>query len=145
MDDINGRIDQLLNQLSQEGLLNDQFQQLMQLQDDANPNFVKEVIELYFQDSAAKLDRLSAKLAESTPDYSEVDALVHQFKGSSASFGAQTITQHCVQLREVCHQQNQQACQSLLEHIRKDFVILKDKLEIFMQLEQQKKQAHHTA
>lgn len=41
MDDINGRIDQLLNQLSQEGLLNDQFQQLMQLQDDANPNFVK--------------------------------------------------------------------------------------------------------
>lgn len=41
MDDINAKIDQLLTQLSQEGLLNDQFQQLMQLQDDANPNFVK--------------------------------------------------------------------------------------------------------
>lgn len=41
MDDINGKIDQLLHQLSQEGLLNDQFQQLMQLQDDANPDFVK--------------------------------------------------------------------------------------------------------
>ena len=41
MDDINLKIDQLLNQLSQEGLLNDQFQQLLQLQDDANPNFVK--------------------------------------------------------------------------------------------------------
>ena len=59
---------------------------------------VQEVIELYFQDSAAKVDRLSAKLAEPSPDYSEVDALVHQFKGSSASFGAQTITQHCVQV-----------------------------------------------
>lgn len=45
-----------------------------------------------------------------------------------------------VQLREVCHQQNQQACQALLEHIRQNFVILKGKLEIFMQLEQQKKQ-----
>ena len=60
---------------------------------------MQEVIELYFQDSAAKLDRLSAKLAGSRPDYSEVDALVHQFKGSSASFGAQTITQHCVQVQ----------------------------------------------
>lgn len=61
-------------------------------------SFLQEVVELYFQDSAAKLDRLSAKLAEAPPDYSEVDALVHQFKGSSASFGAQTITQHCVQV-----------------------------------------------
>lgn len=41
MDGINGKIDHLLSQLSKEGLLNDQFQQLMQLQDEANPNFVK--------------------------------------------------------------------------------------------------------
>lgn len=59
---------------------------------------MQEVVELYFQDSAVKLERLSARLSESPPDYPEVDALVHQFKGSSASFGAQTITQHCVQV-----------------------------------------------
>ena len=41
MGDVDRRIDQLLNQLTHEGLLNDQFQQLMQLQDEANPNFVK--------------------------------------------------------------------------------------------------------
>lgn len=67
---------------------------------------MQEVIELYFQDSAAKLDRLSAKLADSKPNYSEVDALVHQFKGSSASFGAQTITHHCVQVRATCLHDN---------------------------------------
>ena len=55
-------------------------------------------MELYFQDSAAKLDKLAARLAESPPDYADVDALVHQFKGSSASFGAQTIAQLCVQV-----------------------------------------------
>lgn len=139
MAEVDGKIESLLHQLSQEGLLNEQFQQLMQLQDESNPNFVKvcdqmppccalpglerhdgsflaaeggsrnglgltgsltlqEVVELYFQDSAVKLERLSARLAETPPDYSEVDALVHQFKGSSASFGAQTITQHCVQV-----------------------------------------------
>lgn len=41
MVDVDGKIESLLHQLSQEGLLNDQFQQLMQLQDDSNPNFVK--------------------------------------------------------------------------------------------------------
>ena len=61
----------------------------------------QEVVELYFQDSAAKLDKLAARLAESPPDYADVDALVHQFKGSSASFGAQTVAQLCVQ---VCDQ-----------------------------------------
>ncbi len=47
-----------------------------------------------------------------------------------------------MQLREVCHQKNQQACQALLEHIRENFDVLKGKLEIFLQLEQQKKQTH---
>jgi hypothetical protein len=41
MVDVDGKIESLLHQLSQEGLLNDQFQQLMQLQDESNPNFVK--------------------------------------------------------------------------------------------------------
>lgn len=45
-----------------------------------------------------------------------------------------------MQLREVCHRQDQNACQALLEQIRQNFLDLKSKLEEFMQLEQQKKQ-----
>ena len=41
MDEINSKIERLLYQLAQEGLLDDQFQQLMQLQDESNPDFVK--------------------------------------------------------------------------------------------------------
>ena len=41
MDEVNGKIEHLLYQLSQDRLLNDQFQQLMQLQDESNPDFVK--------------------------------------------------------------------------------------------------------
>jgi len=48
---------------------------------------VAEVVELYFEDSAGKVDKLEAKLAAPAPDFNEVDQLVHQFKGSSASFG----------------------------------------------------------
>ncbi len=69
----------------------------MYMQDDSNPDFVAEVVELYFEDSAGKLEKLDAKLAAPVPDFNEVDQLVHQFKGSSASFGAQGLASLCVQ------------------------------------------------
>ena len=58
-----------------------------------------EVVELYFEDSAGKVDKLEQKLSAPVPDFNEVDQLVHQFKGSSASFGAQAIAALCVQAR----------------------------------------------
>ena len=70
---------------------------LTNMQDDSNPDFVAEVVELYFEDSAGKLEKLDAKLAAPVPDFNEVDQLVHQFKGSSASFGAQGLASLCVQ------------------------------------------------
>ena len=92
------RLERLLAQLSSEGLLDDQFTQLLQLQDDSNPQFIEEVISLYFEDSASKLEKLAAKLSVQQPDYEEVDQIVHQLKGSSASFGASAVAQLCVQV-----------------------------------------------
>lgn len=57
-----------------------------------------EVVELYFEDSAGKLDKLEGKLAAPAPDFNDIDQLVHQFKGSSASFGAQKLAALCVQV-----------------------------------------------
>ena len=57
-----------------------------------------EVVELYFEDSAGKLDKLEGKLAAPSPDFNDIDQLVHQFKGSSASFGAQKLAALCVQV-----------------------------------------------
>lgn len=45
------QIENLLNLLQQEGVLDEQFQQLMLLQDESNPDFVAEVIMLYFEAS----------------------------------------------------------------------------------------------
>lgn len=137
---INASIEQLLSQLNQEGLLDEQFSQLQQLQDANNPDFVQEVVELYFEDSAAKLEKLSSKLEGPVPDYNTIDQLVHQFKGSSASFGAQEIAQSCAKFRELCQQQDRNGCQLLLQHISSSFQALKSRLDIFLQLECQRKQ-----
>ena len=64
-------------------------------------------MELYFEDSASKIEKLAARLSEPLVDFNEMDQIVHQFKGSSASFGARTMAAVCVQLRDACHQQNQ--------------------------------------
>jgi len=136
------QLDSLLNQLLAEGLLDEQFSQLMQLQDDSNPHFVAEVVELYFEDSGSKLEKLDAQLSsQGPPDFNAVDQLVHQFKGSSASFGAQQIAQLCVHLREACQRQDRQACQQLLTQVKQQFEVLHQKLNTFMQLENQQKLA----
>jgi len=137
---IDASIEELLLQLGQEGLLDDQFSQLRQLQDESNPDFVQEVVELYFEDSATKLEKLNSKLQDTTPDYNAIDQLVHQFKGSSASFGAQAIAQACGKFRELCQQQNRAGCQTLLQQITLSFHALKSRLDTFMHLEKQRKQ-----
>ncbi|GFR39674.1 hypothetical protein Agub_g145 [Astrephomene gubernaculifera] len=137
---VNQAIDSLLQQLENEGVLDEQFQQLLQLQDDSNPDFVAEVVQLYFEDSVQKIERMGAMLSSAPPDFKELDQLVHQFKGSSASLGAATIAQLCIKLREGCQTQNQQMCLALLGQLRDAYCLLKNKLDIFMGLEQQRKQ-----
>ena len=63
------QINAVLHQLESDGLLDDQFTQLQQLQDESNPDFVKEVVELYFEDSASKLQNLAARLQVSVKLY----------------------------------------------------------------------------
>ena len=140
LNEIDSNIEALLTQLSQEGLLDDQFSQLRQLQDESNPDFVQEVVELYFEDSATKLEKLNIKLQDATPDYNAIDQLVHQFKGSSASFGAQAIAQACSKFRDLCQQQDRCGCQTLLQQITASFQALKSRLDTFLQLEKQRKQ-----
>lgn len=137
---LNQNLEHLVLQLQHEGVLDEQFQQLMQLQDESNPDFVQEVVQLYFEDSVQKIERVGAILNSGSPDYNELDQIVHQFKGSSASLGASMIAQLCIKFREACQQMNLAACQSLLSQIRDAYGLLRSKLDTFVSLECQKKQ-----
>lgn len=134
------QIEGLVAKLQAEGTLNDQFVQLQELQDESNPDFVAEVVELYFEDSGAKIDRIGVMLSSPNPDFNELDQLVHQFKGSSASLGAQLIAQLCIRLREHCQQRDVAGCSMVQQQIKQAYADLKSKLELFMGLEAQRKQ-----
>ncbi|PKI47963.1 hypothetical protein CRG98_031627 [Punica granatum] len=51
-----------MNSLLKEGILDSQFAQLQQLQDESNPDFVAEVVNLFFTDSENLINDLSNAL-----------------------------------------------------------------------------------
>jgi histidine-containing phosphotransfer protein len=91
-----------------QGILDDQFSQLQMLQDESTPDFVEEVVTLFFDDSEKLLENLSGSLNKDPVDYKVVDGYVHTFKGSSASVGAQRVMKTCITFRYCCDKGDKQ-------------------------------------
>ncbi|KAL0005785.1 hypothetical protein SO802_013346 [Lithocarpus litseifolius] len=123
--------------LFHEGFLNDQFNQLQQLQDESNPDFVVEVVSLFFEDSERLLNELAKALEQQAVDYKKVDAHVHQLKGSSSSIGAQRVQGVCIPFRNFCEEQNIEGCLKCLQQVKHEYSLVKNKLETLFKLEQQ--------
>ncbi|PON80251.1 Histidine phosphotransferase [Parasponia andersonii] len=120
-----------------EGYLDGQFLQLQQLQDESNPDFVSEVVSLFFGDSEKLLNDLTLALDQPIVNFKTVDAHVHQLKGSSSSIGAQRVKNACVAFRNFCEEQNVEACLRCLQHVKQEYYLVKNKLETLFRLEQQ--------
>ncbi|KAL2942212.1 Histidine-containing phosphotransfer protein 3 [Bienertia sinuspersici] len=99
--------------LFDEGFLNDQFTQIHSLQDESNPEFVAEVVNVFFKDSQRLLDETEKLLSQESVDYHKLGANMHQLKGSSSR------------------------CKRSLQLVRNEYLIVKAKLENFIKLEQQ--------
>ncbi|KAI8574598.1 hypothetical protein RHMOL_Rhmol01G0366400 [Rhododendron molle] len=123
------------NSLFREGFLDDQFKQLLQLQDESNPGFVVEVVSLFFQDSEKLLNNLATALQQQIVDYNQVDAYVHQFKGSSSSIGAVKVKNECVAFRNYCDEKNRERCEKCLEQLKREYIAVKTKLGTLFQME----------
>ncbi|KAJ7978032.1 putative Histidine-containing phosphotransfer protein [Quillaja saponaria] len=125
------------NSLFQEGILNQQFNQLQQLQDESNPNFVFEVVSLFFQDSERLLNELAIVLIQENINFRKVDAHVHQLKGSSSSIGANRVQDACIAFKRYCEAQNIEGCLKCLQQVKTEYFLVKNKLEAFFKMEQQ--------
>uniref|UniRef100_A0A5B7B444 Histidine-containing phosphotransfer protein n=1 Tax=Davidia involucrata TaxID=16924 RepID=A0A5B7B444_DAVIN len=123
--------------LYNEGFLDDQFTQLQQLQDESNPDFVVEVVSLFFEDSDRLLNELSKALVEQSVDFKKVDAHVHQLKGSSSSIGAQRVQRVCIAFRNYCDEKNSEGCLKCLQQVKNEYSLVKNKLESLFKLQQQ--------
>ncbi|XP_047949916.1 histidine-containing phosphotransfer protein 1-like [Salvia hispanica] len=123
--------------LFREGVLDAQFVELQMLRDESNPDFVMEVVTLFFEDSQRILNQLSNTLNEQSVDFKKVDANVHQLKGSSSSIGALRVRNACIAFRSFCDAQNVEGCLRFLQQIKQEYLLVKNKLEALLRLEQQ--------
>ncbi|PON72929.1 Histidine phosphotransferase [Parasponia andersonii] len=147
-----GLVDQLKKQLEaftaslfSEGFLDDQFTQLQQLQDESNPDFVVEVVSLFFEDSERLLNELAKALDQQNADFTKVDAHVHQLKGSSSSIGAQGVQRACIAFRNCCEEKNIEGCLKCLQLVKQEYTLVKNKLQTMFKLEQQLLAAQRTS
>ncbi|XP_062157138.1 histidine-containing phosphotransfer protein 4-like isoform X1 [Alnus glutinosa] len=116
-----------------QGFLDEQFVQLEELQDDANPNFVEEVVTLYYRDSSRQILNIDQALERNPLDFNKLDTYMHQFKGSSTSIGAKKVKAECTQFREYCKAGNGEGCMRTFQQVKKEYAILKRKLEAYFQ------------
>ncbi|XVF57368.1 hypothetical protein PTKIN_Ptkin06aG0199800 [Pterospermum kingtungense] len=123
--------------LYHEGFLDEQFTQLQELQDENNPDFVVEVVSLFFQDSERLLNELTKALEQQNIDFKRVDAHVHQLKGSSSSIGAQRVQKVCIAFRNYCEEKNVEGCLKCLQQVKNEYSLVRTKLEPMFQLERQ--------
>ncbi|CAA3000505.1 histidine-containing phosphotransfer 4-like [Olea europaea subsp. europaea] len=124
--------------LFDQGYLDEQFIQLEDLQDDANPNFVEEVVKLFYTDSARFIRNIELALDNSTHhDFEKLDDIMHQFKGSSSSIGAEKVKRECTQFQEYCKAGNLEGCKRTFQQVKQEHATLKRKLESYFQLKRQ--------
>ncbi|KAK9084071.1 hypothetical protein Scep_030542 [Stephania cephalantha] len=135
------RFSEYLTSLFNEGFLDEQFKQLQELQDENSPDFVFEVVTLFFEDSERLLNELAKALVQPSIDFQKVDAHVHQLKGSSSSIGAGRVKDVCIHFRNFCEEQNIEGCLRCMQQIKHEYSLVKNKLENLFRLEQQVIQA----
>ena len=97
-----------------------QFQELLELQTDEEPEFVEEIVAMYVDDAEAMLVELETLFSEDKDteeddvkvDYTKVRGVLHKLKGSSSTFGADGVSTKCEELRMHCIGEDLVKCRS---------------------------------
>ena len=102
-----------------------QFQELLELQTDEEPDFMEEIVQMYVSDAEEMLSELVKIFEAAEPDYNKARAVLHKLKGSSSTFGADGVQQKCEELREHCIKEDIDACREgagSLKQLREDAI-----------------------
>eukprot|EP00803_Ostreobium_quekettii_P001958 evm.model.scf_632.3 EVM.evm.TU.scf_632.3 scf_632:32006-32935(-) len=141
MDSISSAIEHLVAGLIGDGMLDDQFRQLMSLQNEQSPDFLTEVVQLFFLEGHRRLTKFGQMLGDEGVELGELGQAVLDFKGSTASFGAKFVTDLCDTLRGQALAGDREACRATLGQQEEALGALEARMNAFLELELERKAA----
>ncbi|KAG8647072.1 histidine-containing phosphotransfer protein 2 [Manihot esculenta] len=132
---LKAQLSNFIQSMFDEGLLDGQFAQIQALQDEANPNFIAEVITSFCTDAERIITELNNYMTQPNVDFSKLESCVHQLKGSSSSIGAQRLKLACADLQQAFNEKDKGRCLQALNIITREYCNLGRKFKTLIQLE----------
>ncbi|XP_077232403.1 histidine-containing phosphotransfer protein 1-like [Tasmannia lanceolata] len=127
----------LTSSLFIEGFLDDQFTQLQQLQDERNPDFLFEVVSVFFDYTEKILNDVGSALELQTVNFKQVDGYVFEMNGTSSSIGVLRFKNASVAFGNFCEENDREGCLSCLQELKHEYSLVKSKFDSLFSLEQQ--------
>lgn len=140
MSAISKQIEQFVFRLEEQGSLDGQFKQILQLPDESNPNFVPEVVELFVTNTEKNLKQMHGHLQTEQPEFEAMSQLLILMKGRNETFGARALTNLCVKFQDECQKKSAVECRALLGNQEKELSILKREMVQFLELYKRKRE-----
>ncbi|KAL6221075.1 hypothetical protein ACLB2K_002937 [Fragaria x ananassa] len=98
---LRAQISSLRQSFFDEGMLDDHYVQLEELEAEDNPHFCEEVMTMFLRDCTKLIATLERSVHEPEFDPQQIDQYLHQLKGSSSSVGAAKVWSEVNILREI--------------------------------------------
>ncbi|XP_002529070.2 histidine-containing phosphotransfer protein 1 isoform X1 [Ricinus communis] len=121
--------------LKQQGILDNHFDQVLEIRTVDNPRFVLEVISMFLNDADNCVSELNRLLNEAVVDYTQVVNYCHQLRGSSASIGARLVAVASRELRLATDEMDQHRCLVAFDKLKDEYQNLKNNFNIITQIE----------
>ncbi|GAY41450.1 histidine-containing phosphotransfer protein 2 [Citrus sinensis] len=127
--------------LLDEEILDEQFVELegLALASDEDPNFVEVTINVYFEESNELLPMIEDLLGKNPIEGSEMERILHRFKGSCASVGANKVKNEVNVVIACCRNGDIEGAKAAFEQVKTEQGNLKAKLDSYFELVKQAK------
>uniref|UniRef100_A0A2N9FK94 Histidine-containing phosphotransfer protein n=1 Tax=Fagus sylvatica TaxID=28930 RepID=A0A2N9FK94_FAGSY len=133
--DLRQQLQNYIESMHEQGILDHNFHNVQDLQNEENPHFVLEVVTMFCNDAENGIAQLARYLDELVVDYPKVTGLSHQLRGSSSSVGGHRMALACRELRRASDVNNKEGCFEALGRVRHEYRILRDNLNNISQME----------
>ncbi|GMJ14326.1 HPT phosphotransmitter 4 [Hibiscus trionum] len=133
MESVRQQIAAMRQSFFDEEILDKQFYQLERLEKKGNPNFVEEVLTIYFRESTALLQTIEQAMETEPIEPVKIDRMLYKLKGSSASIGANKVRNKITKTRQLVEGGKLEEAKAAFRELRNEHGNLMAKLELYFQ------------